>query len=239
MRAKIETARQLQKNIGGDIIFFYHDSDHDYRETIITLEDTQGNAEKLNFEQENKIQKKYSPLYAKRIPADWKEKMTRRLPRFVDDDYVQIFASIEADNVGDFCLEMYTKLGILDGIQVIRSSDTALRSQALDLQGHHFVDVMYENETVRAEYFENQLRLHRGGGNYIQLPDVPFEKKDINPGRDERLLWMQSLVHCTHYIYGEGEKAYMNFEQTPEIEFMQRDTIEAADHTWIPEIINR
>ena len=32
--AKIITARRLQKEIGGEIVFFFHDSDHDPRETI-------------------------------------------------------------------------------------------------------------------------------------------------------------------------------------------------------------
>ena len=35
--AKIQTARRLQKEIGGEIIFFYHDSDHDPRETRTIL----------------------------------------------------------------------------------------------------------------------------------------------------------------------------------------------------------
>ncbi len=35
--AKILTARRLQKEIGGEIVFFCHDSDHDPRETITIL----------------------------------------------------------------------------------------------------------------------------------------------------------------------------------------------------------
>ena len=35
--AKIQTARRLQAEIGGEIVFFYHDSDHDPRETRTTL----------------------------------------------------------------------------------------------------------------------------------------------------------------------------------------------------------
>src|SRR5690242_11245415 len=35
--AKIQTARRLQSQIGGEIVFFYHDSDHDPRETRTTL----------------------------------------------------------------------------------------------------------------------------------------------------------------------------------------------------------
>ena len=42
--AKINTAKNLQKEIGGKIIFFYHDSDADYRETITIMKDGQTGA---------------------------------------------------------------------------------------------------------------------------------------------------------------------------------------------------
>ena len=59
--AKIHTARALQNDIGGRIVFFYHDSDADYRETITIMNDRQTGAEvRLNFTQENKIQKKFN-----------------------------------------------------------------------------------------------------------------------------------------------------------------------------------
>ena len=35
--AKILTARRLQAELGGEIVFFYHDSDHDPRETKTAL----------------------------------------------------------------------------------------------------------------------------------------------------------------------------------------------------------
>jgi hypothetical protein len=35
--AKMQTARRLQQEIGGEIVFFYHDSDHDPRETRTLL----------------------------------------------------------------------------------------------------------------------------------------------------------------------------------------------------------
>ncbi len=37
--SKIQTARRLQREIGGEIVFFYHDSDHDPRETVTILRD--------------------------------------------------------------------------------------------------------------------------------------------------------------------------------------------------------
>jgi hypothetical protein len=61
--AKIVTARRLQKEIGGEIVFFFHDSDHDPRETNTILRDQHTNEEvALNFQFENRIQKQYSPL---------------------------------------------------------------------------------------------------------------------------------------------------------------------------------
>ena len=66
--AKILTARRLQTEIGGEIVFFFHDSDHDPRETITIVRDRHTNEElALNFQFENRIQKQFSPLYAKRV----------------------------------------------------------------------------------------------------------------------------------------------------------------------------
>src|SRR5206468_2001474 len=73
--AKILTARRLQNEIGGDIVFFFHDSDHDPRETITILRDQHSNEEvALNFQFENRIQKQFSPLYVKRVVPELKEK---------------------------------------------------------------------------------------------------------------------------------------------------------------------
>ena len=83
--AKIVTARRLQREIGGEIIFFYHDSDHDPRETqtILTHRKT-GERTTLNFAFANKVQRKWSPLFHKEVPADWHEKTARQLPAYVE-----------------------------------------------------------------------------------------------------------------------------------------------------------
>ena len=76
------------------------------------------------------------------------------------------------------------------------------------------------------------LTLHEGGNSFITLPLVNFSKEQISPTRDTRLRWMQSVVHCTHYIAGAGERAYLHPEETPEITFINRDAIERADEAW-------
>jgi hypothetical protein len=43
------------------------------------------------------------------------------------------------------------------------------------------------------------------------------------------LLWMQSVLHCTHYIAGAGEQAYLRKEDTPEVNFVTRDSIDRPD----------
>ncbi|HST30964.1 MAG TPA: hypothetical protein VLK27_09030, partial [Chthoniobacterales bacterium] len=54
--AKIRTARQLQREIGGAIVFFYRDSDHDPRETTTVLHDHHtGRKFSLNFVYENRF----------------------------------------------------------------------------------------------------------------------------------------------------------------------------------------
>ncbi len=75
--AKIQTARRLQREIGGEIVFFFHDSDHDPRETRTTLRHraTDERAQ-LNFACDNKIQRKFSPLHLKRIAPGWQNQTT-------------------------------------------------------------------------------------------------------------------------------------------------------------------
>jgi len=229
--AKIDAARRVQKELGGRIVFFYHDSDHDYRETVTILKDVEGREERLNFTQENKIQKKYSPLYAKRIPDGWQEEMRRRLPRFMRRELGDLFASVEAKMVADFCLEMYEQLGLLEGIEVRRSSDPSFRETALDLT-EGFADVMHEHEIVRARWKDAILTLHEGGEKYVTLPDQPIEKKQKNPHRDDRFAWMQSVIHCTHYVYGKGEAQYLDFAKFPDVVFIPRDEIGDPDLAW-------
>src|ERR1700704_4323090 len=92
LAAKIQTARRLQKEIGGEIVFFYHDSDHDPRETRTILRHRKSNEPfEINFTFENKIQRKYSPLYIKRVAADWRAKTALQLPAFVGRPWVDAF----------------------------------------------------------------------------------------------------------------------------------------------------
>ncbi len=119
-----------------------------------------------------------------------------------------------------------------------------------------FVDVPYEGEIVRARFNTGTpvsdparmggtapkhagsetgaptLSLHEGGDSYVTLPPANFTKEQISPTRDTRLRWMQSVIHCTHYIAGAGESAYLRREETPEITFLNRETIERSDEAY-------
>ncbi len=280
--AKINTARKLREEIGGKVVFFYHDSDADYRETITIMKDGQTGAEvRLNFTQENKLQKKHSPLYLKRIPTGWKEETLKQLPRFVapsplargdapslptgqagaaegqrgqnfdfdstsspslllarrrviGENLIDIFKSVEAKTVADFCLEMYKKMGLLDGIEIVRSSDKNFRQWAFDIVGEYFADIPYQSEVVRAKIENDKASLHEGGGKftYFDLPDKIF-KQQINPGRDERFGWMNSVIHSTHYIAGNSEYEYIRREEFPEVKFIKREDIENQNEAWL------
>jgi hypothetical protein len=230
--AKIQTARRLQKEIGGEIIFFYHDSDHDPRETKTTLRHRKTNEPApLNFSFVNKVQRKFSPLHLKSIPPDWQSKTALQLPNYVERPLIDIFKKTSAANVADFCLETYRGMGLLDGVRVVRSSDPAVRRAACDVT-EFFVDVPHENEIVRARLVNGGLTLHEGGDSFVTLPSVPFTKEQTSPTRDSRLAWMQSVVHCTHYIAGLGERAYLRAEDAPEINFVTRDEIDRSDEAW-------
>lgn len=227
--AKIQTARRLQSEIGGEIVFFCHDSDHDPRETQTILRHRKTNEPAiLNFAFANKTQRKFSPLHLKRIPAGWQDKTALQLPNYVEHSLIDLFKGVSAANVADFCLELYRRMGLLEGVRVARSSDPAFRKAACDVP-EFFVDVPHEGEIVRARFAGGALKLHAGGDSFVILPPTGFTKEQISPARDTRLRWMQSVVRCTHYIAGAGEKDYLRPEETPEITFISRDAIDRSD----------
>ena len=230
--AKFVTARKLQAEIGGEIVFFFHDSDHDCRETQTTLRHRKTNEPTtLNFTFVNKVQRKFSPLFLKRIPPDWQANTARQLPAFVDQRWVDAFKQATATNTADFCLEMYRRMDLLEGIRVVRSSDPAVRTAACDITDC-FVDVPHCGEIVRARLLDGALKLHEGGDSYVTLPPAEYGKAQISPTRDSRLRWMQSVIHCTHYIAGAGEQAYLNQADAPEITFVNRDPIDRSDEAY-------
>jgi hypothetical protein len=230
--AKMRTARRLQAQIGGRVVFFYHDSDHDPRETRTILRHrTTGEPAQLNFAVATKLQRKFSPLYAKRIAPDWHGKTLRQLPNYVDGPLIDLFRETFADTVADFCLEMYRRMGLLDGVHVARSSDPALRRGACEVS-EFFVDVLHEGDIVRARVRDGALHLHAGGESFITLPATTFTKEQISPTRDTRLRWMQSIIGCTHYVTGAGEQAYLHQDEAPEITFVRREEIDRSDEAY-------
>lgn len=231
--SKILTARRLQREIGGEIVFFYHDSDHDPRETRTILRHrTTNDPAQLNFTFENKLQRKFSPLYAKRIPEGWQQKTILQLPNYIGHPLINIFKDVSAGNVADYCLDVYRKMGLLEEIKIVRSGDPDFRDAACDID-EFFLDVQHEGEIVRARHTEEGLKLHEGGNAFVTLPMIDFTKKQISPTRDSRLRWMQSVIHCSHYIAGAGEQNYLRTDETPEIEFVTRDTIDLPDEAYV------
>ena len=230
--AKIWTARRLQLEIGGEIVFFYHDSDHDPRETKTILRHRKSDEPfEINFTFENKLQRKYSPLYLKRISPDWHQKTALQLPAYADRRWVEAFKSVPLNNVADFCLEMYRQMGLLEGIRVVRSSDPQFRTAACDVCDF-YVDLPLEAEIVRARLKDGVPKLHEGGDSFRALPAVTFVKEQISPARDTRLRWMQSVIHCTHYVSGAGEQQYLNKADAPEITYVERERIDRSDEAY-------
>ena len=232
--AKIRTARRLQAEIGGRIVYFCHDSDHDPRETRTILRHrATGQPAHLNFAVVSKLQRKFSPLYAKRIAPDWHARTLAQLPNYVDRPVIDLFRKTSAETVTDFCLEMYRGMGLLDGVDVVRSSDPEARRRACHVDDF-FVDVPYEGEIVRARARGGTLSLHEGGDSYVTLPRPAsgFGKEQISPTRDTRLRWMQSVIRCTHYVAGAGEQAYLRPEEAPGITYVKRETIERSDEAF-------
>lgn len=231
--SKIETARRLQLEIGGTVVYFFHDSDHDFRETRTVLRHRKTDEPyEFNFSFENQIQRKHSPLYLKRVVREWHEKTSRQLACYLDRDTLSSFSGVDAPNVADFCLEMYERMGLLEGIRVVRSSDPEVRRSACSISDF-FVDVPYQDEIVRARWKNEKLTLYKGGDISIELPAAEFGKEQISPARDTRFLWMQSVIGCTHYVCGLGEQAYMRMDEAPEVTFVARDTIDRSDEAYV------
>ena len=229
------TARRLQSELGGEIVFFCHDADHDPRETMTILRDRRsGQEQRINFSFANKLQREFSPLFAKRIVPHWQANTARQLPNLVPQSCVDAFKAVQAGNVADFCLEMYRQLGLLDGIRLERSGDPQFRRRACAVDDF-FVDVSYEGELVRARLGAEALLLHKGGGSYIKLPLEKFDAAQISPTRDTRLRWMQSVVQCTHYVAGASEVDYLNVDDAPGVQFITRDPISESDRAFFPD----
>ncbi|MEK9810782.1 MAG: hypothetical protein VW362_10065, partial [Candidatus Nanopelagicales bacterium] len=112
--AKFITARRLQSEIGGEIVYFCHDSDHDPRETQTILRHRNtGETAAMNFAFCGKVQRKHTPLYLKRIAEGWHASTLRQLPQYVRAEAVEAFRRTEAECVADFCLGMYANMGLL------------------------------------------------------------------------------------------------------------------------------
>ncbi|MCY3015929.1 MAG: hypothetical protein NT171_14750, partial [Planctomycetota bacterium] len=178
--AKFVTARRLQVELGGEIVLFCHDSDHDARETQTTLRHRKTDAPfAFNFSWENKLQRKFSPLNLKRVPAGWRDNTARQLGAYVAPPLIEAFKGNPATLVADFCLEMYRRMGLLEGVRVVRSSDPAVRTAACDITDF-FVDVPHGGETVRARWLDGALKLHEGGDHYTTLPATTFTKAQVS-----------------------------------------------------------
>lgn len=232
--AKIRTARRLQAEMGGRVVYFCHDSDHDPRETATILRHrATGQPAALNFAVGSKLQRKFSPLYAKRIAGPWHARTVGQLTNYLDRPVIDLFRRTSEETVADFCLAMYRGMGLLEGVEVVRSSDPEVRRRACDVEDF-FVDVPYEGEIVRARARAGGLYLHEGGDSFVTLAAAagPFEKAKISPARDTRLRWMQSVIHCTHYVTGAGEQAYLRPEEAPEIAYVRREDIERSDEAF-------
>ena len=136
--------------------------------------------------------------------------------------------------MADFCLEMYRRLGLLEGLHVMRSGDPEFRRRAAVIDDY-FVDVTYENELVRARISPDGLLLHKGGKSYLKLPLQEHDVTQISPTRDTRLRWMQSVIGCTHYVAGASEIKYLNTADAPGVQFIARDEISESDRAYIPQ----
>jgi hypothetical protein len=125
-------------------------------------------------------------------------------------------------------------MGLLEGIRIERSGDPDFRKRATQV-ADYFVDVSWEGEIVRARHRDGKLLLHKGADRYLELPLQQHDATQISPTRDTRLRWMQSVIRCTHYVAGAGERQYLNETDAPSVTFVQREEISDANNAYIGE----
>jgi hypothetical protein len=233
--AKIVTARRCKRRSAEKSSFSVTTAIMTRARQIPFCETSHSNREvALNFQFENRIQKQFSPLYAKRVLPEWHEKTARQLPSYVPQTLVEHFKETKSSNVADFCLEMYTRMGLLDGVRVERSSAPQFRARAAAVSDY-FVDQPYEGEIVRARYRDGKLLLHKGGDRFLEIPGGEFGPEQISPTRDTRFVWMQSVIRCTHYVAGASEQDYINKADAPEVKFVRRDEISDSGKSYTEE----
>jgi hypothetical protein len=126
---------------------------------------------------------------------------------------------------------MYTRMGLLEGVKVERSSAPEFRARAVAVSDY-FVDQPYEGEIVRARYRDGKLLLHKGGTRFLEIPGGEFGPKQISPTRDTRFRWMQSVIRCTHYVAGASEQHYINKADATNVKFIKRDEISDFDRAY-------
>src|SRR5207248_9063306 len=159
------------------------------------------------------------------------EKTARQLPNYAPAPLVAHFKETKCSNVADFCLEMYTRMALLEGVRVERSSVPQFRARAVAVSDY-FVDQRYEGEIVRARYRDGKLLLHKGGYRFVEIPGEEFGPEQISPTRDTRFRWMQSVTRCTHYVAGASEQQYINKADAANVEFDKLDEISAFHKTY-------
>ena len=171
-------------------MFFLHDSDHDPRETATILKEKRtGREDTLNFEYSSKLQRHFSPLFAKRVLPKWKVKTARQLPCYVGPASVGHFKATVAENAADFCLEMYVRMGLMDGVRVERSGDPKFRRRAIAVDDY-FVDVQHEGELVRARARDGKLSCTRAA-----TVTSNFRRRNTTPARSARRA-IRACVGC-------------------------------------------
>ncbi len=230
--AKIETARQLQKDVGGEIVLFWHDSDADHRETQVNLK-----GKVFNFCYEGKAQRKWTPLADKEMMPGCMADIRQKISKLVPEQVLDAWDSNPEKKAGPFCLHMYRELGLLEGIKVMRSADPGFRRRAEVSGDGYFYDTEHEGVKVRAGIHEGRLRLHKGGGSYIDLGPVPErpDKARLSPGREARFDWMNSVIRATHYVAGESEAQYLKgIRMKYPAELIPRKEVEGNHLSWIP-----
>ena len=146
--------------------------------------------------------------------------MVRQLPNYVDRELVDKFQEVDCHNPADFCLKMYGKMGLLDGVRVERSSSPEFRKRAVSVD--NFILLMPSGKAKRfgpAAGTENCFCTRAPTGSSNSLPRISTPLRSVL-----RVILVcggcNRSFNASHYVAGAGEQEDLNEADAPGITFV-------------------
>ena len=139
---------------------------------------------------------------------------------------------VQCADVADFCLEMYRAHGAAGG-HPRRPLERPGRSGARPATSRNTSSTCPTRGDGAGPVRRRRSAPARGRRFIPDLPRVRFEHGTNQPDPGlAAFAGCNRSSHCTHYVTGAGEQAYLRPADAPEVTFVHRDTIERSDEAY-------